>query len=246
MSESVAVSPSLENSKRYHPALVTLHWVIVVLVLVNLYLGLFIFRPALSARGGTSFRIPQILLAVHMAVGTTILVLLIVRFIIRLSSRKPAPADAGNRALNSLARLVHYALYAVLFALTVVGLIFALQTNRLQQAFFGGGREFAVPGGNFGGFPTPGPGTPFPSSGNQGNGPQGFGSQPGGNPGFQGNGFPGGVRRGAFGAAFVLLPIHFSLAIFLGVLIAIHLAAAIYHQFILKDHLLSRMGYGRS
>ncbi|MGZ6317130.1 MAG: cytochrome b [Anaerolineales bacterium] len=242
MSEIPVEDMPVESPKRYHPALVTLHWLIVLLVFTNLFIGLFEFEPAL--RGG-GFRVPESLIAIHIAVGLAILILLVVRFIVRVRSRKPAPATAGSQSLNVLARAVHYMLYVVVFAITVVGLIFALQTNRLQRAFFGGGPQFAGPGsGNFRGFPTPGPGTPQPSFGNRGNNFQGFGNQPGGNPGFQGNGFRPGGRGGGFGLAFFLLPIHLDLAIILAVLIGIHFLAAIYHQFILKDNLIGRMWYG--
>lgn len=243
MSETTVAENTVESPKRYHPALVTLHWLVVLLVFTNLIIGMFVFEPAL--RGGGAFRIPESLIAIHIAVGITILVLLLVRFIVRLRSRRPAPATAGSRSLNVLARLVHYALYLVVFALTVVGLIFALQTNRLQRAFFGGGPRFAGSGGGkFGGFPTPGPGTPQPSFGNPGNNSQGFGNQPGGGQGFQGNGFRPGGSGGRFGSAFFLLPIHLDLALLLAFLIGLHILAAIYHQFILKDHLISRMWYG--
>ena len=144
MSETTVAENTIESPKRYHPALVTLHWLVVLLVFTNLIIGLFVFEPAL--RGGGAFRIPESLIAIHIAVGITILVLLIVRFIVRLRSRKPAPATAGSQSLNVVARLVHYALYLVVFALTAVGLIFARQTNRLQRAFFGGGPRFAGSG----------------------------------------------------------------------------------------------------
>ena len=197
MNESVIPEATPQSPKHYHPALVTLHWLIVLLVFTNLFIGLFEFEPALRAGGGAAFRIPEPLIALHIAVGLSILVLLVVRFVIRLRSRKPAPATAGSQSLNVLARLIHYALYVVVFALTLVGLIFSLQTNRLQRAFFGGGPRFAgASGDNFGGFPTPGPGTPEPFFGNRGNNFQGFGNQPGGNPGFQGNGFRGAGRGG--------------------------------------------------
>ncbi len=254
MNDSIAANPpvfldqSLEAPKRYHPALVTLHWVIVLLVLVNLAIGLFVFAPALAAGGPGAFRISESLIAIHIAVGLSILTLLVVRFIVRLTSCKPAPATAGPQSLNLVARLVHYALYVVLFALTVVGLIFALQTNRLQRAFFGGGQRFARSGfagqgGNFGGLGAPGAGAPGQSFGNGANGFQGFSNQPGANPGFRGNGFR---RGGGPGGAFLLLPIHLDLAILLGVLLAIHILAAVYHQVILKDHLINRMWYGKA
>ena len=232
----------MDAPKRYHPALVTLHWLIVLLVFTNLYLGIYIFEPLI--RGGGAFRIPEMLLAIHMATGIAILVLIVVRFFVRTGTRKPAPATAGNIFFDFLARLVHYALYFFVFVTTVIGLIFSLQTGRLQRAFFGGGssRFAGGPGeGNFGGFPTPGPGTPRPSFGG------GNGFQPGGNPGSEGN-FPrpGGSFRGPGGLAFLLLPLHLDIAILLLFLIGFHILAALYHQFIRKDHLIGRMWYGKA
>lgn len=79
----------MESPKRYSPVLVSLHWLIALLVFVNIYLGLFVFEPAL--RGG-GFRIPESTLAIHMAVGIGILVLIVLRFFVRMGSKKPAPA----------------------------------------------------------------------------------------------------------------------------------------------------------
>jgi cytochrome b561 len=248
----------METPKRYHPVLVTLHWLIVLLVLANLFLGFFEIEPVL--RGGGGFRVPDSIVTIHMAVGIAILVLLVVRLFVRIGSGKPAAATSGNNFVDILARVIHYALYFFVFAITVVGLVFALQTNRLQRAFFGGGPEFAGPrNGNFGGFPTPGPGTPQPSFGGfptrgpgtprpsfgGGNNP-GFGGQAGGNPGFSGNGPRPGGPGGRFGLVFLLLPLHLDIAIVLAVLIGLHILAALYHQFILKDNLIARMWYGKA
>ncbi len=237
----------MDAPKRYHPVLVTLHWLIVLLVFTNLYLGLFIFEPLL--RGGGAFRIPESLLAIHMAVGIAVLVLIVVRFFVRTGTKKPEAATSGHKFFDVLARVVHFALYFFVFATTVIGLVFAIQTNRLQQAFLGGGnsRFRGGPGtGNFGRFPTPGPGTPFPSFG-------GGGNNFGGTPGFQGNGprpggpgFPGGPRAGRFGLSFILLPLHLDIAVILLFLIGFHILAALYHQFIRKDHLIGRMWYGKA
>ncbi len=238
----------MDTPKRYHPVLVTLHWLIVLLVFTNLYLGLFIFEPLL--RGGGAFRIPESTLAIHMAVGILVLILIVVRFFVRTGTKKPEAATSGHKFFDGLARVVHFALYFFVFATTVIGLVFAIETNRLQRAFLGGGNsgfERGPGGGNFGRFPTPGPGTPRPSFGGGGNG-----FQPGGNPGFQGNGqrpggpgFPGGPG-GRFGLSFILLPLHLDIAVLLLVLIGFHILAALYHQFIRKDHLIGRMWYGKA
>ncbi len=185
--------------KRYHPLLVTLHWVVAALVLLNLYLGLVTLGPG---RGDST-------VPVHIVTGIAILALVIVRFVVRMRSKKPADATAGNRFLDILGKVVHYALYVFLLAITIIGLVFAVQTNRLQSAFSGAQSGFSGP-------------------------PAGF---------TAGAGLPGGP---APGGGFSLLTLHLYTAYGLLALIGLHVVAALYHQFILKDNLIARMGYGRS
>ena len=220
--------------KRYHPALVTLHWLVALLVFMDLCIGYFYIRPIIMLGHGG---IPgtDLILKIHMAAGVAILVLLIIRFIIRLTTRKPAPADAGFKALNVLAKVVHYALYLFVFAITVVGLIFSLQVNRFQVAFLGApsGPSFG-PGG---GFARPGVGTPFPNP----NGNSAPGTSSPRVPGLPPNGpRPGGPR------GFSLLMLHLYISIILIALLTLHILAACYHQFFRRDRLLSRMWYGQA
>ena len=233
----------MEIPKRYHPVLVTLHWLVALLVFTDLSIGYFYIRPILMGeRGGVPGT--DLFLKIHMAAGLLILVLIVIRFIVRLSTRKPAPANAGFKILNWIARPVHYALYFFVFVMTIVGLLLSLQTNRLQVAFLGAtggpGAGFPRPGlGTPGAFPQPGPGTPFPNFNGAPDSSRtpGF-PPPGGRPGFSG-------RRG-FNLSFLLLPIHLYISMILIALLTLHILAACYHQFIRKDHLLSRMWYGQS
>ncbi len=227
----------METPKRYHPALVTLHWLVALLVFTDLYIGYFYIRPIIMlGKGGVPGT--DLILKIHMAAGIAILVFLVIRFIIRLATRKPASADAGFKALNILAKAVHYSLYFFVFAITVVGLIFSLQVNRFQVAFLGA-TSSSGPGGGFprpglgtpGAFPQPGPGTPAPSF----NGAPGSPAAPGFRPGAGG-------RRGGFS----LLMVHLYISIILIVLLTLHILAAFYHQLIRKDRLLSRMWYGQA
>ena len=227
--------------KRYHPVLVTLHWLVALLIFTDLYIGYFYIRPIILSGGG-GLRGTDAILKIHMAAGIAILVLIIIRFIIRLATRKPLPADAGSQFLNVLAKVVHYALYFFVFAITVIGLLFSLQTNRIQVAFlgatsgpgFGPGGGFPRPGlGTSGAFPTPGLGTPSPNF----NGGRAPGIPPN-------SPRPGG--RGGFSLFFVLLPLRLYISIILIALLTLHILAAFYHQFIRKDSLLSRMWYGQA
>lgn len=220
----------MQSSKRYHPALVTMHWLIALLVFANLYLGIVVFEN--RGRGPGDFQANNSLVAVHMAVGVTILVLLIVRLILRVRTDRPAEATTGNRFFDALARFVHYGLYVVVPAVTVLGLVFSLQTGRFQRVFLGAESQFTPPNG----FPqfqrTPGAGKFIPPADGTGAFPQ---DSPG--PGFQGG--PGGPGRGLG-----LLMIHELAAYALLALVGLHILAALYHQFFLKDHLIARMWYG--
>jgi cytochrome b561 len=229
----------MDTPKRYHPVLVTLHWLVALLVFTDLYIGYFYIRPIMMrGRGGVPGT--DLILKIHMAAGLLILALIVIRFIIRLSTRKPAPANAGLKILNWIARPVHYALYFFVFVMTIVGLLLSLQTNRLQVAFLG------ATGGPGSGFPRPSLGTPgaFPQPGAAGTPSPNFNGAPGSPaaPGFPPGSPPGGSRRGGFS----LLILHLDISVILLALLALHILAACYHQFIRKDHLLSRMWYAKA
>jgi cytochrome b561 len=57
----------MQSSKRYHPALVTMHWLVALLVLVNLYLGIVVFENRGGGPGDSQAINP--LVTIHMAVG---------------------------------------------------------------------------------------------------------------------------------------------------------------------------------
>ena len=201
----------MDAPKRYHPIHVTLHWLVTLGIFINLYLGIFVF----TQRGRGSFQFQTI----HMAVGIAILVFLLVRLVMRFTVKRPADAPAGRKLLDIVAKVVHYGLYLSVLAVTVLGLIFSLQTNRLQSAFTGSRPEFNGSRGEFNGpppgFTPPAPGT-FPNG--RGGFPSGFGSP--------------------------LLIVHRLVAYLVASLVGIHILAALYHQFIRRDNLLARMWYG--
>ena len=170
--------------KRYHPLLVTLHWLVAILVVFNLYIGKFVFMdpnyPEQAAKG-------------HMVMGIAVLLLVIVRFVVRQRLPRPADADSGSKLTDMLAKLVHYGLYIMLAAITVIGVTFAAQSGRMARTFLGAGPASGPP----------------PES------------------------------------VFLLRGLHGLSANILLLLILMHVAAALYHQFIRKDNLIARMWYGR-
>jgi cytochrome b561 len=122
---------SADTPKRYHPIHVALHWLIALLVLTMLGVGKFLLP-------GVSPDDPQkvFMLQTHAYTGGLIAILLIIRLILRFTTKRPAPADAGHPALNFVAKAVHFLLYLVLIGMAVSGLGLFQQAN--LPAVFGG------------------------------------------------------------------------------------------------------------
>lgn len=100
------VKTFIANPTRYHPALVALHW------LIMLMIGLNFLVIELRGEGGAGVQtmagIPAI--GIHMILGLTVLALLVVRVFIRLTEKQPATATTGNRLLDLIAQLTHWGL----------------------------------------------------------------------------------------------------------------------------------------
>lgn len=170
---------------RYHPVHVILHWLMALLILMMLGIGKFVMP-------GVSPDDPQkvFMLQIHAYTGMAIGVLLAIRLVLRFTTKRPAPADAGNAFLNFLSKVVHFLLYLLLIGMAVSG--FGLFQMANLPAIFGGQAPY----------------------------PQDF---------FQY------LPRMGHGLSSSLL-----LA-----LVVLHIGAAMYHQFIRRDNLLSRMWFGK-
>jgi cytochrome b561 len=199
VSAAVATKP-----KRYSPILVTLHWIIVILIFSTAFLALGGGEGGREGGGGPAAIAGIPILGVHMILGITVLVLLIIRLIVRWRTQHPEWASTGNRFLDKVGEITHWALYFFTFCMTVTGIFLATQGNRLARTF---GLASARPQGQF---------------------------QPGQ---FQ----PGQFRPRGFSIGMF----HGATWIFLLLLVLLHVGAALYHQFFLKDNLLGRMWYGK-
>ncbi|MCC6779438.1 MAG: cytochrome b/b6 domain-containing protein [Hyphomicrobiales bacterium] len=103
---------------RYHPFLVTLHWLLAFLIVAALALGFLALAP-------TSNAAPEKVdaLQAHMIGGMLILALMIMRFVVRLLTWHPLRATTGFPRLDRLAPITHYGFY--LLILLMVGTGFA-------------------------------------------------------------------------------------------------------------------------
>jgi len=128
---------------RYHPLLVTLHWLLAVLVVAMLCAGFLLLAPMPSTD-------PQKIgiLLIHMSVGMSIPALMAVRFIVRMWTRRPADATTGNRPLDRIAPLPpSFASYLTFVAhgyvaLLLAGLIALHVVAALYHQFVGKDRLF--------------------------------------------------------------------------------------------------------
>jgi cytochrome b561 len=100
-------------ARRFTPLSRTLHWLMACLILAMLLIGI----------GMVSTISPRYhqLLAVHRSIGIVILVLAAVRLLNRLLTRQPPLPEDLPEWQQMLAKLSHYALYALMFALPLVG-----------------------------------------------------------------------------------------------------------------------------
>src|SRR5262249_1605655 len=82
----------MKQVSRYHPLLVTLHWVLAVLIIAELTLGFF-GLAATSNSDPRKIDIPR----VHMTGGVLILALMVLRFIVRMRTSRLAAGRCHHR-----------------------------------------------------------------------------------------------------------------------------------------------------
>jgi len=242
--QSELSSAITDHPKRYHPALVALHWLIAILIFGAFFLvqeneggDRERFRPGQGFQQGnpqfqggdddeappTNFQ-PQIVpggqsgnqpqqgfpqggfpqqqsnqgifsaIGFHMIFGLSVLILLIIRLIVRWTTKHPQWASAGNTFFDWIGGLTHFGLYLLTFGMVITGIILADQRGILARTF-------------------------------------GIGSTP----------TPGSFGRGGFSLGFL----HGGIWTLLLLLILLHVGASLYHQFIVKDNLLARMWFGK-
>ena len=172
---------------RYHPLLVTLHWLLAALILAALAVGFLGLAATPNTDPGKIG-----ILRLHMAGGMLILALMLVRLVVRLLTRRPPVATTGHRGLDRLAPIAHHGFYVLVLLMVGTGFATGLLAGLPEIVFAGSG-------------------APLP-------------------PSF---------------AAYPTWTAHGYLAALLAGLIALHVLAALYHQFVRRDGLFRRMSFGR-
>jgi cytochrome b561 len=130
--------------KRYHPMLVAMHWLLAFLLIALLAAGTFSLKVVPNTA-------PEKLglLRIHMIMGGSILLLMVLRLVARLTTEHPVEASTGNALLDKLAPWVHWSLYALVFTMAGSGIGLAALSG-LPDIVFSGTGSLPV---NFDAFP---------------------------------------------------------------------------------------------
>ena len=105
-----------QGSERYPATLRGLHWLVVALLVAQFAIA----WTMPDVHRGTA---PTGLIAWHLSVGIVIWAVMAVRLAFRLSSRIPPPPTDLPPGLRLLSRATHYAFYAILLVLPLLGYI---------------------------------------------------------------------------------------------------------------------------
>lgn len=170
--------------KRYHPALIILHWLLAVAILGAIFYGGVILG---DVENSDPHKIGM--LKLHAGLGLLILALTVVRLIVRVSTPKPAKLVTGKPLVDKMAIGIQHLMYTLTVLVVVAGLALAFSTKLFRVLIA-----------------------------HTGNLPKDFDD-------------------------FAAHGVHSALAYALLAVIAIHVAAALQHQFILKDGILSRISF---
>jgi cytochrome b561 len=117
---------------RYHPLLVTLHWLLAVLIVAALVLGALVMAK-IPNTDPMKFEA----LRSHFAGGGLILLLMLTRLVLRMATAHPPAAPTGSAWLDKVAWLSHRMFYTLIIAMALTGSAMAVQAG-LFGIIFGG------------------------------------------------------------------------------------------------------------
>jgi cytochrome b561 len=123
------------TATRYGVVAQLLHWLILLLVMSQIYLAVAAFRSTDPVREAE-------LLDIHRPLGLTILILMLARLVWRVLNLQPKPADNLSGLQRGLARATHWTLYGLLLLIPLTGWLKA-GAESISVSYFG---LFTVPG----------------------------------------------------------------------------------------------------
>lgn len=113
---------------RYHPVLVVLHWLLAIMIGLQLGFGYFVIGK--MANSDPAKLSP---LAIHMGIGTGVLALMVIRLLVRFFTSRPAPTPDQRQGIGRLRTPVHIILYVVIFATAMSGWVTGYLISHLYE-----------------------------------------------------------------------------------------------------------------
>lgn len=116
----------------YTPTARGLHWLIALLIVIQLPLGFYMsYRgnemPSVNEKGepvkGVWDGLTDFMYSSHKLIGLTVLALVLLRLLYRLTRGAPRSDPSVPPALTGVSHLVHWALYALLIAMPIIGYV---------------------------------------------------------------------------------------------------------------------------
>ncbi len=102
--------------RKYHPVLVVLHWLLA--LMIGLQLGFGYFTIGKMANSDPAKLQP---LSIHMGIGTAIIVLMFIRLATRYFTSHPQPSESQTKGIGRLRTPVHRLMYLVIFVTAISG-----------------------------------------------------------------------------------------------------------------------------
>ena len=120
--------------KRYHPILVVIHWVMLVLIVMAWTSGQFVLEHTPNSDPGKigAFRM-------HMTVGLIAGALLILRLITKVRSEQPPHAKTASALVDKAGVWAHWAFYVVIILIVASGMGTVSFTGLIEIVFLGSG-----------------------------------------------------------------------------------------------------------
>lgn len=106
---------------RYSSVAIAFHWIIAVLLIVNLVAGLFVLDPLLHSSDPATKQLGFLAIQLHKSTGILVLVLALARLAWRLTHTPPAYPAHMDAGLRAAAKLSHWGFYALMILLPLSG-----------------------------------------------------------------------------------------------------------------------------
>jgi cytochrome b561 len=110
--------------KRYHPALIALHWLLAAAILLAIGFGALV----LDGMANDNVHKPG-LLRMHLVLGALILIFTLLRLVVRVRTPRPAPLATGKLLADKLGVGLQHLMYALTIFAALAGLALAYSAN---------------------------------------------------------------------------------------------------------------------